>query len=111
MSRVSTSRPKASVPSQWAALGRESMAPKSTATGLYGAITLADSASAMRMTTTTAPAAPSGIQGGPPPATPGDLCGGDLDGVERNVDRHTLAVPDPGVEPAVHDIHEEVDDD
>ena len=33
MMRESTSRPKASVPSQWAALGAASMAPKSMASG------------------------------------------------------------------------------
>jgi len=37
MSRDRTSRPNASVPSQWAADGAASMAPKSTASGSYGA--------------------------------------------------------------------------
>ena len=93
MSRDSTSRPNASVPSQCAALGRESMAPKSTATGLYGAIRFAVSAIRMRRMTTAAPAAPSGrrtgeVPNGPPPAGPGFCGGGDLDGVERDVDGH-----------------------
>src|SRR5947207_11313725 len=59
ISRESTSRPKESVPSQCASDGRASIAPKSTASGSYGASTGASRATANMTTMTAAPTAPS----------------------------------------------------
>src|SRR5437764_7827365 len=59
-SRESTSRPNESVPSQCASVGRASIAPKSTASGSYGASTGANSATTNITMMTAPPTAPSG---------------------------------------------------
>src|SRR5262252_1510138 len=120
MSRESTSRPKESVPSQCAALGGASMAPKSTASGSYGAMRGAVSATSTMTTTTTAPIAPSGrrrqnantlwihrLRGATTTASAMSsggvmaivLLGGGLGGPLRNLPQDSVARAKPALEP------------
>src|SRR6185503_11737745 len=115
MSRDKTSRPNASVPSQCLAPGGDNMAPKSTVTGSYGASHGANAATSSMITTMPAPMAPSGrrrqnVRSVDTHREPGSAVGAS--------DAMSIAglmaidlVPDPRVEPGVHQVHQEVDDD
>src|SRR5678815_4454339 len=111
MSRDKTSRPNASVPSQCLGPGGDSMAPKSTVTGSYGASQGANAATSSMITTMPAPMAPSGrrrqnVTSVDTHREPGSAVGAS--------DPMSIAgliaidlVPDPRVEPGVHQVHQE----
>src|SRR5512144_696957 len=114
ISRDSTSRPKASVPSQCAVLGAASMAPKSTASGSYGASGPAKTPTTIIPSTTTAPIAPRVRRRAKSrtAAHPRALDDGSVSSVAAwsigEVMAMVLAVADARVEPGVHAIHQEI---